>query len=99
MKTRSVILKPLYTEKMADQQEFLNKYSFQVATSANKIEIKKEIETKFDVKVASVNTMNMVGKKRQQLTRKGRFVGRRPSWKKAVITLEPDYKLELFDNA
>lgn len=99
MKTRITLVRPLYTEKMAGQQEALNKYAFQVDKDANKIEIKKAIETKFEVKVKSVRTMNLNGKMRQQMTRKGRFSGRRPNWKKAIITLEPDYKLELFDNA
>lgn len=99
MKARNTIVKPLYTEKMAGQQELLNKYSFQVEPHANKIEIKKSIEKKFDVKVKSVRTMNVVGKMRQQMTRQGRFTGRRPSWKKAIVTLEADYKLDLFDNA
>ncbi|MCB0282333.1 MAG: 50S ribosomal protein L23 [Calditrichae bacterium] len=99
MKTRITLVRPLYTEKMAGQQEALNKYAFQVDRDANKIEIKKAIETKFEVKVKSVRTMNLSGKMRQQMTRQGRFSGRRPNWKKAIITLEPDYKLELFDNA
>ena len=99
MKTRSTIVKPIYTEKMAAQQELLNKYAFQVESHANKIEIKKAVESKFEVKVKSVKTMNVVGKMRQQMTRQGRFSGRRPSWKKAIVTLEADYKLELFDNA
>ena len=99
MKTRSTIVRPLYTEKMAAQQETLNKYAFHVENHANKIEIKKAIENKFDVKVKSVRTMNVVGKMRQQMTKQGRFSGRRASWKKAIITLEADYKLELFDNA
>ncbi len=99
MKTRAIIVKPLYTEKMAIQQEALNKYAFKVANNANKIEIKKAIEKKFEVKVQSVRTMNVVGKMRQQMTKQGRFSGRRPAWKKAIVTLEADYKLELFDNA
>ena len=99
MKARSTIIKPLYTEKMALQQEVLNKYAFQVNVKANKIEIKKAVEAKFEVKVKSVQTMNVVGKMRQQMTRQGRFSGRRPSWKKAIITLEPDYTLELFDHS
>lgn len=99
MKSRSILVKPLYTEKMAIQQEVLNKYAFQVDVRSNKIEIKKAIETKFEVKVKSVQTMNVVGKMRQQMTRQGRFSGRRPSWKKAIVTLEPDYTLELFDHS
>jgi len=99
MKARSTLIKPLYTEKMALQQETLNKYAFQVDVRANKIEIKKAVEIKFEVKVKSVQTMNVVGKMRQQMTRQGRFSGRKPSWKKAIITLEPDYTLELFDHS
>jgi len=99
MKARSTLIKPLYTEKMALQQEVLNKYAFQVDVKANKIEIKKAVETKFEVKVKSVQTMNVVGKMRQQMTRQGRFSGRKPSWKKAIVTLEPDYTLELFDHS
>jgi len=99
MKTRSLILRPLYTEKMASQQETMNKYAFRVENHANKIEIKKAIENKFEVKVKFVRTMNVVGKMRQQMTKQGRFSGRKPGWKKAIVTLEADYKLELFDNA
>ncbi len=99
MKTKSIIIKPLYTEKMARQQETLNKYAFSVNPNANKIEIKNAIENKFDVKVKDVKTMNVRGKMRQQMTRQGRFIGRRSDWKKAIITLEADFKLDLFDNA
>jgi len=99
MKARSTLIKPLYTEKMALQQETLNKYAFQVNVNANKIEIKRAVESKFEVKVKSVQTMNVVGKIRQQMTRQGRFSGRKPNWKKAIITLEPEYTLELFDHS
>ena len=99
MKARTILIKPLYTEKMAALQETQNKYAFHVENHANKIEIKKSIEKKFDVKVKSVRTMNNSGKMKQQMTKQGRFMGRRPSWKKAIVTLEADYKLELFDNA
>lgn len=99
MKTRAILIRPLYTEKMAAQQEALNKYAFQVNGKSNKIEIKKAVESKFNVKVKSVQTMNKTGKMKQQTTRYGRFFGRRPSWKKAIVTLEADFKLELFDHA
>ncbi len=99
MKTKSILIRPIYTEKMANQQEVFNKYAFQVNTKANKIEIRQAVEKKFDVKVKDVHTMNVRGKKRQQMTRQGRFVGRRADWKKAIVTLEADYKLDLFDNA
>lgn len=99
MKEKRILIRPLYTEKMADLQDSLNKYAFRVASDSNKIEIKQAVEKRFNVKVKSVRTMNMPGKMRQQLTRAGRFHGRRPEWKKAIVTLEKDNKLELFGNA
>jgi large subunit ribosomal protein L23 len=99
MKEKRIILGPLYTEKMAGLQDTLNKYAFKVNPKANKIEIKKAIEARFEVKVTSVRTLNMLGKMRQQLTRRGRFYGRRPSWKKAIVTLESGQKIDLFGNA
>jgi len=99
MAERVILVKPLYTEKIARLQDDLNKYAFQVARNANKIEIRKAIEKKFEVKVSSVRTMLMPGKIRQQMTRAGRFHGRRPEWKKAIVTLIEGDKLELFENA
>jgi large subunit ribosomal protein L23 len=99
MSVREIEVLPMYTEKMANLQDNLNQYAFKVSREANKIEIKQIIEKRFDVKVKSIRTMNVVGKMRQQLTRKGRFYGRRASWKKAIVTLESGQKLELFGNA
>ena len=71
------------------------KYTFEVAKDANKIEIAKAVEEIFGVKVAKVNTLNMQGKEK----RTGRFpAGRRPSWKKAMVTLTEDSKtIEFFE--
>jgi large subunit ribosomal protein L23 len=99
MKTRQIIIRPLYTEKISRLQESENKFAFEVARGANKIEIRKEIEKKFAVKVIGIQTMNIRGKMRQQLTRAGRFYGRRPDWKKAVVTLAEGQTLDLFENA
>jgi len=99
MSERQIAIEPLYTEKMAVLQDDLNKYAFRVSKNANKIEIKKAVEKKFDVKVKSVRTMNLLGKKRQQMTRTGRYEGRRAAWKKAIVTLEDGHNLELFGNA
>lgn len=99
MSERQLVIEPLYTEKMANLQDALNKYAFRVSPFANKIEIKRAVEKKFDVKVKSVRTMNFLGKKRQQMTRAGRFEGRRTSWKKAIVTLQDGQSLELFGNA
>jgi large subunit ribosomal protein L23 len=99
MADRVILVRPLYTEKIARLQDEQNKYAFEVARDANKIEIRKAVEKNFDVKVATIRTMLMPGKMRQQMTRAGRFYGRRPQWKKAIITLAEGDKLELFENA
>ena len=98
MKKNQIVIRPIFTEKIARLSEIENKYAFEVYRGANKIEIKNEIEKKFDVKVICVNTMVQRGKIRQQLTRAGRFYGRRPDWKKAIITLAEGEKIELFEN-
>ena len=90
---RSIVRKLLITEKGTALREKRNQYHFEVLTTANKIDIKRAIETIFTVKVAIVRTMVVQGK----LKRTGRFIGRRPNWKKAVVTLQPDQKIELFD--
>ncbi|MGN1059810.1 MAG: 50S ribosomal protein L23 [Clostridia bacterium] len=88
-----IIIKPIISEQSMDQIAD-KKYAFEVKKSANKIEIKKAVEEIFGVKVASVNTLNMMGK----MKRMGRYEGRRPSWKKAVVKLTPDSKtIEFFD--
>ena len=65
---------------------------FEVAMEANKIEIKRAIETLFSVKVVDVHTQVMRGKDK----RMGRFIGRRPNWKKAIVTLADGERIELF---
>jgi large subunit ribosomal protein L23 len=74
-------------------RETLRQYFFEVARDANKIEIKRAVEAVFHVKVDSVQTMQLQGK----LKRQGRAVGRRNDWKKAIVTLKPDQKIELFE--
>jgi len=70
-----------------------NKYAFEVARNANKPQIKDAVEKAFKVKVASVNVMCVPGKMR----RAGRQRGMTSPWKKAVVTLEPGHKIELFE--
>ena len=82
-----IIKAPILTEKSYDY--IANKtYTFEVAKTANKIEIRQAIEQIFDVKVASVNTVNRLGKMKRQ----GRTQGRRPERKKAIVTLKKDSK-------
>ncbi len=92
---RDIIIRPLISEKSSDLMED-NKYTFVVSGKANKIEIKKALESIFDVQVQSVNTANYKGKTK----RLGRFPeGKQPSWKKAVITLAEGSKpIELFES-
>lgn len=99
MQDRIILIRPIFTEKIARLQESENKYAFEVDRKANKIEIRRAIEKKFEVKVKDIQTMVMPGKTRQQMTRRGRFYGKRPDWKKAVVTLAEGDKLELFENA
>ncbi len=90
---RTVVKRALITEKGTALRETRNQYHFEVARDANKIEIKRAIETIFTVKVAEVRTQQVRGKVKRQ----GRFAGRRSDWKKAIVTLLPDQKIDLFE--
>jgi large subunit ribosomal protein L23 len=90
---RPVLVHPLLTEKMMVLQDERNQYGFVVAKAANKLEIKSAVEKQFNVTVEDVRTMNVIGK----LKRQGKFVGRRSSWKKAVITLKQGDRIELVE--
>jgi large subunit ribosomal protein L23 len=79
-----VLKRPLFTEKNDRLKEKYNKYVFEVNGNANKIEIRQAVEQIFGVSVTKVNTMWMYGK----LKRRGRSEGRRPDWKKAIVTLK-----------
>ena len=89
-----IIKRPIVTEQSMEQTE-MKRYTFEVAKSANKIEIAKAVEEIFGVKVSKVNTLNMQGKEK----RTGAYPkGRRPSWKKAMVTLTEDSKsIEFFE--
>ncbi|MEW5865783.1 MAG: 50S ribosomal protein L23 [Bacillota bacterium] len=89
---RDVIKRPLVTEKSTRQLEE-NKYAFMVDVRATKTEIKEAVEKIFKVKVKEVNTLRVPGKTK----RMGRFEGKTPEWKKAVVTLEKDNKIPLFE--
>ena len=83
---------PLVTEKNHVLQEEENKYVFEVARDVNKLEIKQAIEEIFDVRVVSVRTLRMKGK----VKRLGRFEGRRPDWKKAIVKLVDGDIIDLY---
>jgi large subunit ribosomal protein L23 len=86
-----VIIRPLETEKAYMQRE-LGQYVFMVNRAANKFEIKSAVEQIYDVKVRDVNVMNMPGKVNR--IRGRRRTIRRPSWKKAIVTLESGENIE-----
>jgi large subunit ribosomal protein L23 len=91
---RSVLRKPLLTEKVAAIQDKNNQYAFVVDPLANKVEIKRAVELKYSVKVMDVNTMCIRGK----VKRLGRFSGKRADWKKAIVTLKKGETIELAQN-
>ncbi|MCK5503529.1 MAG: 50S ribosomal protein L23 [Thermodesulfovibrionia bacterium] len=94
MKTSyETIVGPLLTEKGTMLKEKDNKVLFRVAKKANKIEIKKAVEEIFKVKVDSVTTMICKGKTK----RMGRYEGKRPDWKKAIVTLKEGEKLDFIE--
>ncbi len=91
-----VLVRPLVTEKMTKLGEKENKYGFVVDIRANKIQIAQAIKEKFDVHVVNVNTIRLIGKSKTQFTRKGRFTGKTPKLKKAIITLKEGETIDLF---
>jgi large subunit ribosomal protein L23 len=92
MKLTDVIRRPLITEKTSLLREDGRTLVFQVAREANKVEIKRAIEQLFGAKVATIRTNLVHGKTKRQ----GRFVGRRPDWKKAYVTLREGEKMPEF---
>ncbi len=92
---REIILRPIMTEKSMRQKEDGNVVTFRVRPDANKVEIRAAVETVFNVKVTDVRTASYEGK----LKRMGRYQGRRPDWKKAVVQLAPGHKIELVEGA
>jgi large subunit ribosomal protein L23 len=91
---RSVLRKPLLSEKIVAIQDAHNQFAFVVNPVANKIEIKRAVEQKYGVTVLRVNTMRVQGK----VKRLGRFSGKRADWKKAVVTLKAGDRIELAQN-
>ena len=99
MNSYDIIRRPIISERSREpvfdrQGEEIKRYTFEVPTSVNKIEIKKAVEEVFGVEVAAVNTMKVLGK----MKRMGRYEGRRPSYKKAIVTLAKGSKtIELLE--
>jgi len=87
-----VIIRPLVTEKGMHRAERHNAYSFEVVTAATKADVRRAVEEMFSVKVERVAIQNRVGKARRSRVRR---TSTKP-WKKAIVTLKPEYKINLF---
>jgi large subunit ribosomal protein L23 len=93
MKAQQIVLGPLVTERSMQMRDDENKYAFKVHPRATKPEIRKAIEEIFEVKVVAVATMNVLGKRK----RLGRSEGYRSNWKKAIVRVHKDQKIEIYE--
>jgi large subunit ribosomal protein L23 len=93
--TYQIVRRPLITEKSTQQKETNRQYAFEVQRGANKIEIQSAVERLFKVKVLQVRTCNVLGK----VKRLGRKYGKRPDWKKAIVTLKEGDRIDFFEGA
>lgn len=98
MKLSDVLIKPVVTEKVNKATEKFNRYYFIVDKKANKLEIKKAVEDFYGVAVAEVNTAVMPGKSKFRFTKAGFIAGRKPSFKKAIVTLAEGETIDLYAN-
>jgi large subunit ribosomal protein L23 len=92
---QKIIRRPLITEKSTRQKDEDHQYVFEVDRDANKIEIQQTVEHLFKVKVLKVCTSNVLGK----VKRLGRKSGKRPDWKKALVTLKEGDRIDFFEGA
>ncbi|MFT5165097.1 MAG: large subunit ribosomal protein L23 [Saprospiraceae bacterium] len=93
---KTILVKPIITEKAEQLSENLNQYSFVVDRQSSKIQIKNAVQQMYDVKVASVNTAVMPGKTKSRNTRAGAIRGRVSSYKKAMVTLAEGQEIDFF---
>ena len=93
----SILKRPLVTEKVSALNE-KGKYGFIVDSEANKVEIKKAVEKQYGVNVEKVNTMNVMGKMKTRYTKAGVLSGRKPNYKKAIVTLAEGEVIDFYSN-
>ncbi|MDR1720632.1 MAG: 50S ribosomal protein L23 [Dysgonamonadaceae bacterium] len=94
-----IIIKPIVTEKQtAITEKIPNRVGFRVSPAANKLEIKKEVESLYHVTVVDVNTMNYDGKKKSRYTKSGVVNGKESAFKKAIVTLKAGDVIDFFSN-
>ncbi len=93
----SILQQPLVTEKVSSLNE-KGKYGFIVSSEANKVEIKNAVEKMYGVNVKTVNTINVLGKYKSRFTKAGVLSGRKPSYKKAIVTLAEGEVIDFYSN-
>ncbi len=93
-----ILIKPIVTEKMTVQGEKLNRYGFIVDREANKLQIKSAVEEMYGVKVVDINTINYHGKRKSRFTKAGTLSGRANHYKKAIVTLAGEDKIDFYSN-
>ena len=93
----SILKRPLVTEKVSSLNE-KGKYGFIVDREANKIEIKNAVEKMYGVSVERVNTLSVMGKKKVRFTKAGTLAGRKPNYKKAIVTLAEGEVIDFYSN-
>ncbi len=96
MRLQEVLVRPVITEKVNGQMEKENRYTFVVDKRSNKLEIKEAVESFYSVKVNEVNTIVVPAKNKSRFTKAGFVKGRKPSYKKAVVTLAEGETIDLF---
>jgi large subunit ribosomal protein L23 len=96
MKASDILIKPVLSEKANKLSEKQNRYSFIVDKKANKLEIKKAVEQFYGVQVSEVNTMVVASKVKSKYTKAGFISGRKPSRKKAVVTVAEGETIDLY---
>ncbi|MCC7402457.1 MAG: 50S ribosomal protein L23 [Chitinophagaceae bacterium] len=98
MRLSDILIKPVLSEKANAQQEKLHRYAFRVNRRANKLEIKKAVESFYGVTVVDVNTSVSPGKNKTRFTKTGYIKGRKPSFKKAYVTVAEGDTIDLYSN-
>ena len=93
-----ILIKPIVTEKLTVQGEKLNRYGFIVDREANKLQIKAAVEQAYNVTVAEVNTVNYHGKRKSRYTKAGMLKGRTNHYKKAIVTVAGEDKIDFYAN-
>jgi len=93
-----ILIKPIVTEKMTGQAESLNCYGFIVNRNANKLQIKKAVESLYNVSVVSVNTLIHVGKRKSRFTKAGVISGSTGMSKKAIVKIAKGENIDFYSN-